>query len=142
MPVFTPNPSLTNPGKSSLSNFSKSDGSYVIIRHSENDRSVPDRIEYVQGQSLAVSNEDFMGRDDVWKEMERRLIPPRSEIDLIRPGAYKRCGLAGIGKTQIALHFFHSRKAKFDVALWVQANSEDSLYVAFRQTATKLSLDT
>ncbi|MCJ1383271.1 hypothetical protein MMC17_006384 [Xylographa soralifera] len=142
MPVFTPSPSSSNPGKSPLSSSSKSDGSYVIIRHSEKDRSVPDRMEYVQGQSLAVANEDFKGRDDVLKEMDRRLLPPRSETDLIRPSVYNICGPAGIGKTQIALHFFHSRKAKFDVALWVQANSKDSLYVAFRQIATKLGLDT
>lgn len=129
-------------GKNPLSSSSNLDEGYVYVRHKERAKVVPDRVEYVQAQGLATANEHFRSRDDVLEEMDKVLLPPKIQSGMLRPRVYNICGPAGIGKTQTALHFFHSRKSEFDVVLWVQAHSEDSLHVAFRQIASKLGLET
>ena len=142
MSPFKTTQSSSTFGNSRLSSSSTSDDSYVFVGHKEKSNSIPDHLEYVQAQALTIANEHFHGRYDVLKEMDTVLLPPRTQSGLIRPYVYNICGPAGIGKTQMALHFFHSRKSRFDVVLWVQANSEDSLHVAFRQITSKLGLET
>lgn len=142
MSPFQTTPPVSIYGKSPLSSSSNLDEDYVFVGYKEKAKIIPDRVEYIQAQALTMANEHFHGRDDVMKEMDTALLPPRTQSGMIRPFVYNICGPAGIGKTQMALHFFHSRKSRFDVVLWVQANSEDSLHVAFRQITSKLGLET
>ena len=129
-------------GKSPLSSLNDSADSYILVHQNDKAKVIPSHVEYVQAQALTVPNKDFQGRDETFREMDMKLLPPRGGSDSIRSSVYTVCGPAGIGKTQTALQFFHTRKSKFDVLLWVQANNVDSLHVAFRQITTKLGLKT
>lgn len=109
----------------------------------EHNRIVRTPLEWIQAGACRKPNIDFCGRTGVINEMETRLLQ-LSDVDLraiSRPNVFVLFGAAGLGKTQTALKFFHSSKAKFDVRLWVQANSKDSLYTAFKELSVRLGLE-
>lgn len=109
----------------------------------EHIRTVRTPLEWIQAGACRKPNLDFCGRADLIHEMETCLLR-LSEADLraiSRPNVFVLFGAAGLGKTQTALKFFHSSKAQFDVRLWIQANSKDSLYAAFKELSVRLGLE-
>jgi KaiC/GvpD/RAD55 family RecA-like ATPase len=48
------------------------------------------------------------------------------------------CGLGGMGKTQIAVHFVYRHRNDFDAILWVHADTETKLLVSFKNFAVEL----
>lgn len=50
------------------------------------------------------------------------------------------CGIGGIGKTEIAVEYMHSRKTKFDAIFWVNSATTQKLDAGFRDIAIKLGL--
>lgn len=122
---------------------SSSEESYEVVL-SSSDARVPEHLVYVQNLFFETPNADFQGRGKTLARMDEILLPsPTSSMTIENlPRTYILCGPGGIGKTQTALHYFHSRQNKFDVALWVQANSFETLDQAFRDIAFKLNLQT
>lgn len=109
----------------------------------EHIRTVRTPLEWIQVGACRKPNLDFCGRTDLIHEMENRLLH-LSEVDLRAislPNVFVLSGAAGLGKTQTALNFSHSSKAQFDVRLWIQANSKDSLYAAFKELSVRLGLE-
>lgn len=134
-------------GLSPRSTLSDSSSSFLGLATTRNvrerNRIVRTPLEWIQAGACRKPNMDFCGRTGVINEMEARLLQ-LSEMDLraiSRPNVFVLFGAAGLGKTQTALKFFHSSKAKFDVRLWVQANSKDSLYTAFKELSVRLGLE-
>ncbi|XXH04594.1 hypothetical protein Hte_011011 [Hypoxylon texense] len=125
---------------------SETDQGFVVLRKVDAVKelpTVPDVVEWIQVGARRQPNPDFRGRDDLIEAMKDQLLPP-SETEsqsISRPNAYVLCGAAGLGKTQTALHFFHSYKSQFDVRLWIQADSKESLFVAFKEISAKLNLE-
>ena len=76
------------------------------------------------------------------EQMGRCLLPTKSISEDSGLRSYVLLGVAGIGKTQLALQFLHRQQSYFDVVLWVSAQSVDSLSVAFSEIAIKLGLET
>lgn len=73
--------------------------------------------------------------------MEDSLLDLANIPDMESPNVFVLCGPAGLGKTQLALHFFHTYKSQFDVKIWIQANSKDSLFVAYKEISARLKLE-
>lgn len=122
---------------------SSSEESYGVVL-SSSDARVPEHLIHVQNLFFETPNADFQGRGKILARMDEILLPsPTTNSTTVNlPRTCILCGPGGIGKTHIALHYFHSRKDKFDVALWVQANSFETLDQAFRDIAFKLNLQT
>lgn len=104
----------------SFTSSSESDQGFVVLPEVDTLKkfpTVPDVVEWIQVGARRQPNHDFRGRDDLIKKMKDRLLQPsETELSSIsRPNAYVLCGAAGLGKTQTALHFFHSYKSQFNV---------------------------
>ncbi|KAF9888438.1 hypothetical protein FE257_008716 [Aspergillus nanangensis] len=117
-----------------------SDPSYILVPES-NDYNVPDSVEYIQARSYSQPNSDYCGHETVIKQMEDTLLELSNIPNMASPNVFVLCGPAGLGKTQTALHFFHTYKSQFDIKIWVQANTKDSLFVAFREVSARLKFE-
>ncbi|KAI1758695.1 hypothetical protein GGR53DRAFT_215907 [Hypoxylon sp. FL1150] len=125
---------------------SESDQGFVLLPKVDSTKNfpiVPKVVEWIQVGACRQPNFDFRGRDDLIEKMKNRLLRlSQTELTSIsRPNAFVICGAAGLGKTQTALHFFHSFKSQFDVRLWIQADSKESLFVAFKEISARLKLE-
>ncbi|GEM_PF-2457934 len=78
-------------------------------------------------------NPYFTQRDAVLATLARRLQTQR-RVAL--------CGLGGMGKTQIALHYAHLHCAKYRAVLWVSTDSPQRLQAELAGLAEPLSLPT
>jgi hypothetical protein len=109
-------------------------------------------------------NKGFFGRKEVLEDLENALLPTKEDgYHGIEPAALKSfaiCGpggmkpalppqyhqsllillCLGIGKTQIAVEYIHSRKSYYDAILWVQADEHTKLAQGFYHIAIKLGL--
>ena len=103
---------------------------------------VPGKVEYIQARSYGKRNPEFQGRKDLLNDMGHVLLPQCGEqaFDNRLLKSFIICGTPGMGKTQLASQFFHSHEGDYDVRLWVQANSKESLFLAFNQIAVKLGI--
>lgn len=54
--------------------------------------------------------------------------------------AFAICGMGGLGKSEIAVEYIHTRKAKYDAIFWVNSASIQKLDAGFRDIALKLGL--
>lgn len=126
---------------SSLSPHSAaSDRSYLLVPE-RNDCRVPNTMEYIQARSYSQPNSDYCGHETIIKQMRASLLDLTNILDMESPNVFVLCGPAGLGKTQTALHFFHTCKSQFDVRIWIQANSKDSLFVAFKEISARLKFE-
>jgi hypothetical protein len=51
------------------------------------------------------------------------------------------CGLGGIGKTEIAIEYLHSRKESFQAIFWVSADTPEKLAAGYSEIARALGLE-
>ncbi|KAK7928259.1 tetratricopeptide repeat domain-containing protein [Apiospora marii] len=131
--------------RSSMSPLSlSSESSYVLLpgaNESKKRRAIQTPVEWVQAGSRRQPNPAFCGRSEVVTSMKRALLDSESK-SILRPNVFVLCGPAGVGKTQTALHFFHSMKSEFDVRFWIQGDSTDGLFAAYREISVRLGLET
>jgi hypothetical protein len=66
------------------------------------------------------------------------LQPQYTEAMTLR--AFAICGIGGLGKSEIAIEYMHSRKSEFDAIFWVNSASVQKLDAGFRDVADKLGL--
>lgn len=89
-----------------------------------------------------LRNGDFIGRDDVLEVMDGKLLPSFTTATDLNPRLFALCGMGGIGKTDLALEFAYSRKAKFDAIFWLEAGGVSQLESDFGSIPTHLGLQT
>ncbi|ORX98663.1 hypothetical protein BCR34DRAFT_523570 [Clohesyomyces aquaticus] len=90
-----------------------------------------------------TQNEDFYGRDNVLAELDKALLPRTDLIASSEPGKMNHvilCGMAGMGKTEIAVQFVHTRRQHYDAIFWIRAEDSDKLVADFSQIAQELGL--
>jgi hypothetical protein len=67
---------------------------------------------------------DFFGRQDALEKLDRFLLPATksfsSQATVQRHAVL--CGMAGLGKTEIAIQFAFSRRDAFDAVFWIRAD--------------------
>jgi hypothetical protein len=88
---------------------------------------------------LYPKNERFFGREDILSVMSHHLLPPAGDGDGIRSFALH--GIAGVGKTQIALKFVHDHINRYKAVFWVSADSIEKLSQGYVDIARKLGLN-
>ncbi|KAI3319610.1 TPR-like protein [Xylariaceae sp. AK1471] len=138
--------SLLSPGSSISQNttratsLSSSDNSYIFVA-SHKDIKIRTPTVFIQHAFYERPNSDFQGRDDIISNMSSILSPLSSPMTHF-PRTCVLHGPGGMGKTQTALHYFHTKKDEFDVALWLQANNAESLLTGYYQAAVELGLHT
>lgn len=92
----------------------------------------------------------FSGRDDVLEQMDEVLLPrhPAATSAAVPPDegnsgvvrSFSVCGMGGLGKTELAIEYTHTRKANFDAVFWINAASSQKLDLGLREMALKLGL--
>ena len=82
-------------------------------------------------------NLKFYGRS---KEMEelKDALDPGNEDESLKVMAI--CGLGGVGKTQLALHYANISRDSYDAIAWIQADTQTKLVQSLSTFATKLGL--
>lgn len=83
-------------------------------------------------------NTDFFGREEELLKLDQFLIHPHAGDLTIR--RYALCGMGGIGKTDLALQFAHTRRDKFQAVFWVDAAEKSQIATEFAAIAPKLGL--
>lgn len=54
--------------------------------------------------------------------------------------SFALCGMSGLGKTEIAVHYIHTRKNQFEAIFWIDSDSREKLDAGFQDIAIKLGL--
>lgn len=83
-------------------------------------------------------NPFFIGREEILRRLQGALEPPR-ETTALAP-SYALNGLAGIGKTQIALEYAYRSVLPYTAIFWVSAETVETLLASFMSIATVLNL--
>lgn len=97
-------------------------------------------------------NKDFFGQSHILQRIDVALShasagssdepngPERpSELSSSLRG-FILCGMGGLGKSEIAIEYMHSRRSNFEAIFWVNSASVQKLDVSFREIAVKLGL--
>lgn len=77
-------------------------------------------------------------------ELDAALL--RNKKPVLPPGhsqgvtSFALCGLGGVGKSQIAIEYAHSRKGQFNAVFWVSADSSAKLDESYEQLAIAMGL--
>ncbi|QBD78638.1 toll/interleukin-1 receptor domain-containing protein [Ktedonosporobacter rubrisoli] len=77
----------------------------------------------------------FAGREHLLQQMHAYFS---KSINSLQPLAL--CGMAGIGKSQLALEYAHRHRSEYQGIFWIQADSSESLVQDFIQLARLLKL--
>lgn len=90
-------------------------------------------------------NADFYGRADVLEELDKIFLARSTDdADSVSSGKaltmFALVGPGGMGKTQIATEFVHSRKDRFDAIFWVYADRPVKVSDGFSKIASELGL--
>ncbi|KAH6848068.1 P-loop containing nucleoside triphosphate hydrolase protein [Chaetomium sp. MPI-CAGE-AT-0009] len=96
-----------------------------------------DPVEYpVTLLPQAVTNAVFYGRDEVLATIEDFFEEPASAPSLRSVLLH---GTGGVGKTQTAMNFAHTRHERYDIILWIRSETPLSLSASMTEIARNLS---
>ncbi|KAM7205136.1 tetratricopeptide repeat domain containing protein [Naviculisporaceae sp. PSN 640] len=88
-------------------------------------------------------NPDFTGRQDILEKIdEALLITNKKQTHGPTTSLFAICGMGGIGKTDIAVQYAHTRRDKFAAIFWLEAGGVSQLASDFGRIATQLGLQT
>ena len=89
-----------------------------------------------------AQNRDFFGRRDVLNAIDQAFFSTGSpkSIGNAETRTFAICGAGGMGKTQVATEFVHSRRDRFDAIFWIHADSSLKLGEKFSHLAITLGL--
>jgi hypothetical protein len=90
-----------------------------------------------------TQNEDFFGRKDILDQLDTALLPGTNLIASSEPGKMNHvilCGMAGMGKTEIAIQYVYTRRTRFDAIFWIRAEDNEKLVADFGQISHSLGL--
>jgi hypothetical protein len=86
-------------------------------------------------------NPGHWGRNDELQKLDQILLS-NVEGQLVPYGACAVIsGVGGIGKSDIALHYTHSKRMYFDAIIWIRADTPSRLADEFAVLSTKLGLE-
>lgn len=85
-------------------------------------------------------NPEFFGRESVMTSIDEAFFADNSTGDLTQTRTFAICGTGGVGKTQVATAYAHSRKDRFDAIFWIHASSSLKLRDEFGRLAITLGL--
>ncbi|GAP89361.1 putative tetratricopeptide repeat domain-containing protein [Rosellinia necatrix] len=86
-------------------------------------------------------NPNFVGRSDLFSQIDDALLTPRPDAGHTQPArTFALCGMGGIGKTDTAIEYAHSRKDKFAAVFWVDSGSTSQITSGFAQIAMQLEI--
>jgi hypothetical protein len=86
-------------------------------------------------------NPNFVGRSDLFNQIDDALLTPRPNKGHTQPARnFALCGMGGIGKTDTAIEYAHSRKDKFAAVFLVDSGSTSQITSAFAQIAMHLEI--
>ncbi|KAK3367393.1 P-loop containing nucleoside triphosphate hydrolase protein [Lasiosphaeria ovina] len=85
----------------------------------------------------AVNNAAFYGRDDVLSKIESILDQPDSTMPTLHSVLLH--GMGGVGKSQTAMNYAHTRQDKYQVILWIRSETPLSLNASMTEIARRLS---
>ncbi|RKK89169.1 hypothetical protein BFJ68_g16774 [Fusarium oxysporum] len=93
--------------------------------------------------------DNFVGREDIMKTIDDHLLRPtvqdgstpeaNDDFDALR--SFAICGLGGIGKTELAIQYAHTRKEQFEAIFWLSADDSKILASNFANLAVQLGLE-
>ena len=89
-------------------------------------------------------NKDFFDREDVLKRLDSILLPSQDLLVSSEPQPFRYAalhGMAGLGKTEIAIEFMFQRKTHYQAIFWVRADSVSKLEADFANIAKDLGLE-
>ena len=92
-------------------------------------------------------NPGFYGRDEVLKDIHQTLhpqdVPNQADTSSSKriQQSYSICGLGGMGKTQIALHYVFNHKDDYPIVLWAHADTRAKLNESYARFASELGLE-
>jgi hypothetical protein len=89
-------------------------------------------------------NPQFWGRNDVLEKLDSILLRNSEARDYRFPEGTScavMTGLGGVGKTELALHYTHTRKKNFDAVFWVRADESLRLAQEFAHLSVTLGLE-
>lgn len=84
----------------------------------------------------AVNNAAFFGRDGVLSDIEAILDTPDTSTPILR--SILLHGMGGVGKTQTAMNYAHTRRENYDVILWIRSETSLSLNSSMKEIARHL----
>ncbi|KAF8451358.1 P-loop containing nucleoside triphosphate hydrolase protein [Kalaharituber pfeilii] len=87
--------------------------------------------------SLPVSRQncDFVGREYLLEELQRKIKKDRATMDVIQVVLY---GMGGVGKTQLALEYTYRHRGDFSAVFWINAASENTTKLSFAHIMQRL----
>ncbi|KAI1448209.1 P-loop containing nucleoside triphosphate hydrolase protein [Annulohypoxylon stygium] len=89
-------------------------------------------------------NPSFFGQADILQKIDEVLTRSPSDSDgktaREAPSALAVCGMGGLGKTELAIEYIHSRKEKFDAVFWINSSTTQKLFTGFRNISIMLGL--
>lgn len=85
----------------------------------------------------AIENPNFFGREDILKLLDKKLLPPSPGFPSSQ-ASFALCGLGGVGKTQVAIHYAFSRRNNFDAIFWIDSDQPTQLTEGFSLIASHL----
>ncbi|KAL3419104.1 tetratricopeptide repeat domain-containing protein [Phlyctema vagabunda] len=88
-----------------------------------------------------TSNDNFVGREDILAKM-RGILMPNDDARPREQRTYALCGLGGMGKTQIAIHYAFTQRDTFWVVLWADCDSREKLTECYNRFSIRLGLRT
>ncbi|KIW74479.1 hypothetical protein Z517_12419 [Fonsecaea pedrosoi CBS 271.37] len=89
-------------------------------------------------------NKEFTGRVRELELLDSLLLPSQDRLVSSESQASRHvtlCGMAGLGKTELALEFAHSRQERFDAVFWIHADTVNKLERDFADIAVNLGLE-
>lgn len=98
-----------------------------------------------------LRNPNFVGRRNILEKIDAHLLRPSvrdagdsgyDKDNAESPYLFALCGMGGIGKTDLAVEYAHSRRASFDAVFWLEAGGKSQLASDFGLIATQLGLQT
>jgi len=95
----------------------------------------PGRRTPVWSPRIPMRNPYFTGRDDMLRELRRRLT---TDVTALLPHSLQ--GLSGVGKTQLAMEYAYRFAADYDVVWWVPAEDRASARQALAELALRLDM--
>ena len=89
-------------------------------------------------------NPQFFGREEELSLIDEHLLP---SVNIDTPNdartlrSFGICGMGGLGKTEIAVQYIHTRRKHFDAIFWLSADDKNSLGAKFAEIAHQLGIE-